>query len=285
MPGLDVINHPLSGTPFGTALEVCVILAAVAWLLSVVTREVSWVDRLWSICPPVYCLIVAAAMDFDSPRVNLMTALVVAWGVRLTYNFARKGGFAKGGEDYRWAHVRKQMGPVGFQVLNITFVHPTRMLLLWLLASPIDTAWQFADAPLDRLDFIAAVLFLTLLAGETVADRQMWDFQQDKKRRLEAGEDVAQSFMTSGLFRYCRHPNYFCEIGMWWVFYLFGVAASADWMQWTSLGFIGLTLLFIPSLRMTESISGDRYPGYRDYQASTPALVPLPRTRRAKTAG
>ena len=67
MPGLDVINHPLSGTPFGTALEVCVILAAVAWLLSVVTREVSWVDRLWSICPPVYCLIVAAAMDFDSP--------------------------------------------------------------------------------------------------------------------------------------------------------------------------------------------------------------------------
>ncbi len=116
MPGLDVINPPLSGTPFGTALEVCVILAAVAWLLPVVTREVSWVDRLWSICPPVYCLIVAAAMDFDSPPVNLMTALVVAWGVRLTYNFARKGGFAKGGEDYRWAHVRKQMGPVGFQV-------------------------------------------------------------------------------------------------------------------------------------------------------------------------
>ncbi len=171
------------------------------------------------------------------------------------------------------------------QVLNITFVHPTQMLLLWLLASPIDTAWQFADAPLDRLDFIAAVLFFTLLAGETVADRQMWDFQQDKKRRLEAGEDVAQSFMTSGLFRYCRHPNYFCEIGMWWVFYLFGVAASADWMQWTSLGFIGLMLLFIPSLHMTESISADKYPGYRDYQATTPALVPLPRTRRAKTAG
>ena len=39
MPGLDFINLPLSGTPFGTALEVCVILAAVAWLLSIGTRE------------------------------------------------------------------------------------------------------------------------------------------------------------------------------------------------------------------------------------------------------
>ena len=92
MPELDFISHPLSGTPFGTALEVCLILAAVAWLLSVVTREVSWIDRLWSICPPVYCLIVAAAMDFDSARVNLMTVLVVVWGIRLTCNFARYTG-------------------------------------------------------------------------------------------------------------------------------------------------------------------------------------------------
>ena len=55
-------------------------------------------------------------MDFDSARVNLMTVLVVAWGVRLTYNFARKGGYKKGGEDYRWAHVREQMSPAAFQV-------------------------------------------------------------------------------------------------------------------------------------------------------------------------
>ena len=45
---LDFINHPLTGTPFGTALTVCVLIAAAAWLLSLVTRDVSWVDRL---CP------------------------------------------------------------------------------------------------------------------------------------------------------------------------------------------------------------------------------------------
>ena len=123
---LDFIGLPLSGTPFGAALELCLVLALVAWLLSVITREVSWIDRLWSICPPVYCLIVAASVGFDTPRVILMTALVVAWGIRLTYNFARKGGYRPGGEDYRWAYVRKKYGPVGFQVLNLTFVHPAR---------------------------------------------------------------------------------------------------------------------------------------------------------------
>ena len=94
-------------TPYGTALRVCLVLAFAAWFLSVVTREGSWIDRLWSICPPVYCLIVAFATGFQSPRVALMTALVVLWGARLTYNFARKGGFSKGGEDYRWAHAAR----------------------------------------------------------------------------------------------------------------------------------------------------------------------------------
>ena len=284
MLGLDFIDHPLAGTPFGIALELCLMLALVAWFLSVITREVSWIDRLWSVCPPVYCLIVAAAAGFDAPRVMLMAALVVAWGIRLTCNFARKGGYRPGGEDYRWAHVRKQYGRLGFQVLNITFVHPGQMLLIWLFTSPIHRAWQFPDAPLGWLDFLAAALFLTLLAGETVADRQMWDFQQDKKQKIASGEEVRQPFMTSGLYRYSRHPNYFCEIGMWWVFYLFAVAASGEWIHWTALGCIGLALLFILSMRMTEEISAAKYPGYRDYQAAVPALVPLPRKNRASAA-
>ena len=284
MLGLDFIDLPLAGTPFGTALELCLVLALVAWLLAVITREVSWIDRLWSICPPVYCLIVAASVGFASPRVMLMTALVVAWGSRLTYNFARKGGYRPGGEDYRWAHVRKRHGPVGFQVLSITFVHPGQMLLIWLFTSPIHRAWQFPDTPLGWLDLLAAAVFLTLLAGETVADRQMWDFQQDKKRRIANGEEIRQPFMTRGLYRYSRHPNYFCEMGMWWVFYLFAVAASGEWVHWTVLGCIGLTLLFVPSLRITEEISAAKYPGYREYQAAVPALIPFPRKDGAKTA-
>ncbi|WP_419164436.1 DUF1295 domain-containing protein [Candidatus Palauibacter sp.] len=259
-------------------LDLCLILAAVVWLLSVITREYSWIDRLWSLCPPVYCLLVAAGLDFASARVNLMTALVILWGARLTFNFARKGGYWAGGEDYRWAAVRESTGPVGFQVLNVTFISFGQMLLIWLFASPMHQAGVWAETPLGWLDYVATVLLLVLLAGETLADEQMWAFQQDKKRRLAAGEEVVQPFMTSGLYRYCRHPNYFCEIGMWAVFYLFAVGASGQWLHWTGLGFILLIALFIPSTRLTESISAAKYPAYRDYQARTLALVPRPRS-------
>ncbi|MCY3818447.1 MAG: DUF1295 domain-containing protein [Gammaproteobacteria bacterium] len=129
---MNLINHPLTGTPFGTALDLCLILAALAWLFSVVSRDSSRIDRLWPLCPPVYCLLVAFDADFDSARLNLMAVLIVLWGARLTFNLARKGGFGKGDEDYRWAVVRERMGPVKFQVLNLAFNSFGQMLLIWL---------------------------------------------------------------------------------------------------------------------------------------------------------
>ena len=274
MPNINFIPHPLVGTPMGAALDLCVILAALCWLAAVITREYSWVDRLWSLCPPIYCLIVAFANDFGSTRVNLMTALAVLWGARLTFNFVRKGGYQKGGEDYRWATVRERYGPIGIQIMNITFIAPGQMLLIWWFTSPVHAAWEAGDTPLNGLDFLAAALFLLFLIVETVADEQMWAFQQDKKRRIADGEDVAQPFMNTGLFRYSRHPNYLCELGMWWVFYLFAVAASGQWIHWTGAGFVALTALFVGSIRLSESISAQKYPSYRDYQASVPCIIP-----------
>ena len=276
MFGLDFIKLPLAGTPFGTALEVCLVVAFVAWLLSVITREVSWIDRLWSICPPVYCLIVAFATDFQWARVNVMALLVVLWGARLTWNFARKGGYKPGGEDYRWAHVREKTGPVGFQVLNITFIHPAQMVLGWLFASPIHRAWALGDLPLNRLDFVAAGIFFLLLVGQTVADRQQWDFQQDKKRRIAAGEEVAQPFSRPGSSATAgtrtTSANSAC-----------GGCSTCSRSPHRASGCTGrgwaasdCPLLFIPSLRMTEQLSVAKYPAYRDYQATTSVLIPLP---------
>jgi len=70
VPNLNLVPHPLIGTPYGTALDLCLVLAALVRLASVITRECSWVDRLWSLCPPAYCLIVAASLDFAAPRLN-----------------------------------------------------------------------------------------------------------------------------------------------------------------------------------------------------------------------
>ena len=278
---LNFIHHPLTGTPYGTALDLCVIVSILAWLTSVITREYSWADRLWSLCPPVYCLIVAADADFSSPRLNLMAVLVTLWGVRLTHNYARKGGFARGGEDYRWAAIHEKIGPAGFQALNLLFIAPGQMLIVWLFASPVHQAWLWRETPLTFLDGIAAAVFVVLFIGEWVADEQMWRFQQDKKRKIDEGEEVTGQFITTGLFAYCRHPNFFCEMGMWWVFYLFAVGASGVWFNWTGLGFVVLTLLFQGSTHLTESLTLAKYPSYRDYQATTPRLIPLPFLRGA----
>lgn len=277
MIGFGFIEHPLAGTPIGTALDLCIILAAVAWLLSVLTRDYSWVDRLWSICPVLYCLIVAAALDFEAPRVNLMTALAGLWGLRLTFNLARKGGYWRGGEDYRWRVMQERLGPVRFQLFNVTFIAPGQMLIVWLFTSPVHRAWLRADTSLNWLDLLAAALFLAFLAVETVTDEQMWTFQQDKKQRMRSGEAIAEPFLTTGLYRYSRHPNYLGDIGQWWAFYLFAVAASGEWLHWTGLGFVALTLVFLGAIRLTESLSVAKYSGYTAYRAKTPMLVPVPR--------
>ena len=277
MIDINFIPHPLQGAPYGMALDLAIILAIACWVLSVLTREYSWVDRIWSVCPGVYCLLVAADADFSSARLNIMTLLVLAWGARLTFNFARKGGFRVGGEDYRWKVIQERLGPVRFQLLNLTFIAPGQMLIIWLFTSPIHQAWSAHEQPLNFLDALAITLFVILHVIEAVTDEQMWTFQQEKKRKLKAGEPVLQPFITSGFFRYCRHPNYTCEMGMWYVFYLFGIAATGQWVHWTAWGFIALTLVFFGSTRLGESISLDRHPSYRDYQASTPRLIPFTR--------
>ena len=88
MNSLNFIDHPLVGTPFGVALDLCIVLATTCWVLSILTREYSWVDRLWSIAPAVYCLIGAVDLEFQSARGNVMTVLVTLWGIRLTFNYA-----------------------------------------------------------------------------------------------------------------------------------------------------------------------------------------------------
>ena len=50
------------------------------------------VDRLWSVTPIFYAAHFAAAADW-APRPALMAALALVWGLRLSWNFARKAGY------------------------------------------------------------------------------------------------------------------------------------------------------------------------------------------------
>ena len=256
--------------PFLHVFCVCAAVAFGSWLASVITKNNSQVDRLWSLMPEVYIGIFAAESGFANARLNLMLALSILWGARLTYNFWRKGGYRRGGEDYRWPILRARMRPWVFQLFNFGFISAYQHFLLLLIAAPAAVAFDRQATPLNAVDLGAAAAFLVFLGGETLADQQQWRFHARKAR----GE--ASGFLSEGLFRYSRHPNFFCEMAMWWCIYAFAVAASGAWLHPVIAGPVLLTLLFQGSTRFTESITLQKYPAYADYQRRTSRLVPLP---------
>ena len=260
-------------------VQLCAGIAALCWLLSVITREYSWVDRTWSLMPGVYAWTFAARAGYADARVNLVTALIVLWCVRLTLNYARKGGFAPGGEDYRWAVLRSRMPPWVFQVFNVFFIAGYQHLLVFLMTLPIWQVWAH-PAPLAATDWALVAVFLLLLAGETLADQQQWNYHQWKRARIAAGEPVGNGFLDTGLWAFSRHPNFFCEQALWWVVYAFSVAAGAGWLNPTLVGPVLLTLLFHGSTNFTEEITAAKYPAYAGYQQRVSRLLPwFPRSQ------
>lgn len=258
-------------------VEIVLVLAGVAcafaWIASVVTGDTSWVDREWSIAPFVYVWVFAAYAGLGSARLDVMAVLATVWGIRLTYNLARKGGYS-GVEDYRWQVLRERMTGWQFQLFNLFFIVVYQNALLVLIAMPAWTAYQHRTKPLGALDVVLALLFLSGTLGETIADQQQWAFHQWKKAELAAGRSADPGFCQTGLFRYSRHPNFFFEQAQWWVFFLIGAVAAGSLVQWTVLGAFLLTLLFIGSTRFTEQISASKYPRYADYRRRTSMLVP-----------
>ena len=260
--------------PYFEALTLCAGFIAGTWLLSILTREYSWTDRIWSVAPAVYGIYVAACEDFSNTRLNVMAGLITLWGIRLTYNFAIKGGYKKGGEDYRWEILKKKMTPWQYQLFNLTFISGYQNFLIFLFVAPMHTAWEHQATAFGIGDVLVTILFLVLLIGETVADHQMYRYQEEKKERIAKGETVDPPFFTKGLYRFSRHPNYFCELGQWWVLTLFALTASGTWLHWTLVGAILLQMLFEGSTRFTEQITLGKYPSYANYQKRVSRLIP-----------
>ena len=268
--------------PLIASLWVFGVVCLLVWVTSLITREYSWVDRIWSIVPIVYVWIFAASAGFTDPRLDLMAALVTLWGARLTFNFSRKGGYAPGGEDYRWAVLRGRMSRPLFQVFNLLFITVYQNAILLLITLPALMAFQNRSTPFSWLDGALGAVFLAFLVGETIADQQQWDFHRAKKAELAAGREPRARFLQTGLFRVSRHPNFFFEQAQWWVFFFIGSVAAGTVLQWTVAGPVLLTLLFIGSTVFTESISLSKYPEYADYKKKTSALIPwFPRKTRA----
>jgi steroid 5-alpha reductase family enzyme len=253
------------------------------FLVSEITRNYSQVDKIWSLMPIAYSWITVASAA--SPRLFLMTFVVSIWGLRLSYNLGRKGGYNiipwKGVEDYRWKIMRETpmlRTRLRFGLFNLLFISFYQNLLILLFSSPLLLASLYPDEPLSMIDIAAALLMLGFIITESIADNQMFEFHRRKKNRLMVGElyrnSLEKGFMTEGVWKYSRHPNFASEQAIWISFYFFGVAASGKWVNLTLLGPVLLVILFIGSTRLTESISVKKYPQYDEYRKEVPKFIP-----------
>lgn len=258
-------------------------VSAACFVLGEITKNYSQTDKLWSILPFFYVLYAAGAGG-GQPRSVLMAILAGIWSARLTYNFNRRGGYSlkfwTGEEDYRWTVLRQEsflQGKFRFSLFNLFFISLYQQALILAFTFPVIVTIQ-SDVPLGMADVILALLFVSFVVIETVADQQQWNFQNEKHRRRNSGEPLnseqQQGFISSGLWSKVRHPNYAAEQSIWIVFYLFSVAASGRWINWSMAGCVLLVLLFQGSADFSEGITSSKYPDYKGYQRHVPKFIP-----------
>lgn len=266
-----------------TYIMIMLSVAAICFIISELTRNYSQVDKLWSLMPMIYSIVALASCP--TPRLWIMTFLVVMWGFRLSYNFYRKGGYNiipwKGEEDYRWKIMRensKLKGRIRFGLFNLFFISLYQNIIILLFSAPLLMAAKYRSSGLNLTDIIVASLMLLFIVIEAVADNQQYRFQKLKRRtdRPEGlySESLKNGFLSEGLWRFVRHPNFISEQAIWISFYFFGVAASGKWFNWTLAGPVLLILLFLGSTEFTEHISSSKYPGYFSYKKQVPKFFP-----------
>jgi len=306
------MNIPLMGTLIGLSVIVCPLLyfyvgpaldplqmdtlkllgmiagcsAAYCFLVGELTGNNSQMDKLWSLLPIAYTWIIAARGGM-STRLVVMAVLATLWGVRLTFNFARKGAyrlkFWEGTEDYRWQVVRS--GPAfrsrwAWMLFDLLFISVYQNALVLMTTFPALVAMKSAT-PFGWVDGIAAVLMLGFIIWETVADEQQWAFQTKKWAMLKEGKKLEElpapyykGFNTLGLWSRSRHPNYFAEQAIWVAFYVFSIGAGMGIINWSIIGALLLIVLFQGSSSLAEEISGGKYPEYEKYCRSVPRFFP-----------
>jgi len=280
-----LVDEPLTiiqKTVLTELILVYLFAAVICFIVSTISDNFSQVDKLWSILPVVYLWIIAFRSGFE-PRVLLMAILVTIWGIRLTFNFGRRGGYSwkfwSGEEDYRWSVLRKRSefsGRWRWIAFNLFFISLYQLGLVLMITLP--ALKSIGGKELWLPDYLLAGLFLAFVVTETIADQQQWNFHKEKNRLLRSNvplpDKYNSGFLKSGLWGMVRHPNYASEQAIWVVFYFFSVFATGFVLNWSITGSFLLILLFRGSSDFSESISMVKYPGYSEYIKSVPRHVP-----------
>lgn len=245
----------------GVILSLMILL----WLVSLRLRDSSIVDVFWG-AGFVVVNWAAFALAGHAPgwRQWLLSALVTIWGLRLSLHILRRNWGR--GEDFRYRKWRAEAGSRWWwQSLFRVFL--LQGALLMIIAAPL----VLAHAPGDRggwpaLALAAIPLWLLGFFFEAVGDWQLARFIADPANKGRV--------LSTGVWRYTRHPNYFGDSAQWWAYFL--IAASFPGGFWTIFSPILMTLLLtrVSGVAMLERTLKETKPGYREYAETTSAFIP-----------
>ena len=254
------------GRAMMVAAIVIVTLMLVTWVISVIIKNASIVDIVWGFGFVVVAWTVRLTVDQgDDARQWLLVALVTIWGLRLAIHlFTRNHG---NGEDFRYRAMRKHHGD-RFGLISLGTVFGLQGVLMFVVSLPVQLGQADPTPSIGVIAFIGIALWLVGMFFETVGDLQLAAFKKDPDSRGKV--------MSTGLWRYTRHPNYFGDACVWWGIGL--VAAETGAGAWGLIGSVVMTVLLrrVSGVTFLEKTMAKRRPGYTEYVVTTSPFIPRP---------
>lgn len=237
-------------------------LMTLLWLLSLVLKNSSIADIFWGVGFVIVTWLAFFLAPGYLPRKQLAAILVTVWGLRLALHIGIRNWGRP--EDFRYAKWR-QDNSARWWWFSFLQVFLLQGFLMWIISAPLLAA-QTSGFPaiLTPLDLIGASLWTFGLLFETIGDLQLMRFKSDPANKGK--------LLTTGLWKYTRHPNYFGEAVLWWGFYIIALASGYWWtifspilMKWLLMRVSGVAML-----ERTMKVK----PGYEEYMRGTNAFLP-----------
>ena len=254
------------------AADVVATVVIFAW--SVAYDNSSFYDVFWSVMPIaiVSYWMTLADPDVSALRTAAVFAVVLGWGARLTFNWARSWS-GLDHEEWRYVDFRTR-SPRFYWVISFFGLHLSPTLIVFAGLAAVFPALVRSGRDPGLVDLVAFGVGVGGIGLEWLADRQL--------RQFVIGDKQPGETLRSGLWRYSRHPNYLGELLIWWSLFLFGLAADPDWAKWAVLAPLAMTAMFLfVTIPLLEKRSLERRAHYQQVIDETSMLIPLPPRRSA----
>ncbi len=195
------------------------------------------------------------------PRQIVATALIVAWCLRLaTYVYLRY----RPGADPRYVEWANQKGSLTI-IYNFVWIFVLNGFMGLVMAAPIIAINTQLTPKFGWLDGEFILLWLIGFYWESMSDYQLYVFRKDPNNKGKV--------LSTGLWRFSRHPNYFGEIVMWWSVYLIALAVPYGYLTIIAPCAITITLVFVTGIPWLEKAMANN-PEYQEYKKRTSILIP-----------